>query len=70
MIGLHQITLAEFSRVFLHPLDATLETREEPARPAPSPAVYENGYAVQVGLGMSKTNRDGFSGNSPEKAVG
>ena len=60
------ITLAEFSRQYLHGLDSAVDTPCAPSKGTAPLQISENSFAVQVVLGMSKTCR---TGRSQDRAV-
>ena len=70
MNGIQRISLAEFSGLYLRSLDATPDKPDEYSRPTASPQLYENSFAVQVVLGMSKNCREEFSEHRDVRLIG
>jgi hypothetical protein len=72
MNGSRRTSLAEFSRLYLYlrSIDTVPDKPEEPTKPIASPPGFENGFAVQVVMGMSKNCRDCLSEESSVRLIG
>jgi hypothetical protein len=55
MNNIRRTSLAEFSRLYLHPPTVAPNSHDDPIRHVASAQPHENSFAAQVVLGMSKT---------------
>ena len=72
MNGIRRTSLAEFSRLYLYlrSIDAVRDKPEQPTKPTASRPGFENGFAIQVGLGMKKNCPDCLSEENNVRLIG
>jgi len=70
MNNVQRTSLAEFSRRYLRSRDVAADESATALVPLVLSAPLENSLAVQVGLGMSKTNREAATENRFTRLIG